>query len=84
MFRIVSSPYMSNTAFTGSGTAVWYLLANPSRLSAIEAAFLYGKDSPTVETADAAFNVLGVQMRAYHDFGVTKQEYRAGVRSNGS
>lgn len=83
-FRVVSSPYMSNSTFTGYSAAAWYLLANPSRLSTIEAAFLYGKESPTVETADAAFNVLGVQMRAYHDFGVTKQEYRAGVRSNGS
>ena len=29
-------------------------------------------------------NTLGVQMRGYHDFGITKQEYRGGVRSAGS
>ena len=31
---------------------------------------------PTVESADADFNVLGVQMRGYHDFGVALQEPR--------
>ncbi len=83
-FRVLSSPYLSNSAYTGYSTAAWYLLASPARLSAIEAAFLNGREVPTVEQADAAFNVLGVEMRAFHDFGVSKQEPRAGVRSNGS
>jgi len=39
---------------------------------------------PTVETAEMDFNVLGIQMRGYHDFGVAKQEYRAGVKSEGT
>ena len=26
---------------------------------------------------------LGIQMRGYHDFGVSKQEYRAGVKMKG-
>ncbi len=30
--------------------------------------------SPTIETAEADFNVLGIQMRGYHDFGVAKQD----------
>jgi hypothetical protein len=33
-----------------------------------------------VETAEADFNVLGVQMRGYYDFGVSKAEYLAGVK----
>jgi len=36
-----------------------------------------------VETADAAFNVLGVEMRGYSDIGVSKQEKKAGVRADG-
>ena len=40
----------------------------------IEVAFLNGQESPTIETADADFNMLGIQMRGYHDFGVNLQE----------
>jgi phage major head subunit gpT-like protein len=83
-YSVVSSPYMENTAYAGYSAAAWYLLANPQRLATIEAAFLNGRESPTVETAEADFNVLGVQMRAYHDFGVNLQEYRAGVRADGT
>jgi phage major head subunit gpT-like protein len=83
-YSVVSSPYMENTAYTGYSAGAWYLLANPQRLATIEAAFLNGRESPTVETAEADFNVLGVQMRAYHDFGVNLQEYRAGVRADGT
>lgn len=83
-YKVVTSPYLSNSNFTGYSTAAYYLLAEPSRMSAIETAFLNGRESPVVETADAAFGVLGVEMRAYHDFGVNLQEYRAGVRSAGS
>jgi TRAP-type mannitol/chloroaromatic compound transport system substrate-binding protein len=36
--------------------------------------------SPIVETAEADFNVLGVQMRGYFDFGVAKAEDLAGVK----
>lgn len=83
-YRVVTSPFMSNAAFTGYSAAAWYLLAEPSRMAIIETALLNGNRSPVIEQAEAAFNVLGVQMRAYHDFGVNLQEYRAGVRSNGS
>jgi hypothetical protein len=37
-----------------------------------------------VETAEADFNTLGIQMRGYFDFGVAKTEYRAGVMSKGA
>ena len=42
----------------------------------IEVAFLNGQESPTIETAEVDFNVLGVQMRGYHDFGVNLQDGR--------
>ena len=83
-YHVESSPYMENSAYTGYSTAAWYLLANPADLSAIEVVFLNGRDTPTVETAEADFNVLGIQMRGVLDFGVALQEYRAGVRSAGS
>lgn len=82
-FRVVSSSYLSNTNYTGNSATAWYLLADPSDLPVIEVAFLNGRDTPIVESADADFNTLGVQFRGYHDFGVSLQEYRAGVKMAG-
>jgi phage major head subunit gpT-like protein len=69
-FRVEVSRYLSNSTYTGNSTKAWYLLAEPSDLPVIEVAFLNGQEAPTIETAEADFNVLGVQMRGYHDFGV--------------
>jgi hypothetical protein len=49
----------------------------------IEVAFLNGQESPTIETAEADFNVLGIQMRGYHDFGCALQDPRGGTKSKG-
>lgn len=82
-FRVESSPYMSNTGYTGYSAAAWYMLADPQELPAIEIVAVNGRVEPVVETADCDFNVLGVQMRGYSDVGVALQEYRAGVRADG-
>ncbi len=83
-YDVVSSPYMENSTYTGNSNAAWYLLADPSDMPVIEVCFLNGVQMPTVETADADFNILGIAMRGVHDFGVASQEYRGGVRSAGS
>lgn len=83
-FAPVVSPYLSNASYTGNSSTAWYLLADPMTMPVIEVAFLNGVETPTVETADADFNLLGIQMRGFHDFGVTKQEYRGGVKSAGA
>jgi hypothetical protein len=82
-FRVESSPYMHNTAYTGYSAAAWYMLADPNDMPVIEIAALNGNVMPVVETADADFNVLGIQMRGYSDVGVALQEYRGGVRADG-
>ncbi len=82
-FRVESSPYMSNSAYTGYSAAAWYMLADPAEMPVIEIAALNGNVMPVVETADADFNVLGIQMRGYSDVGVALQEYRGGVRADG-
>jgi hypothetical protein len=83
-FRVVSSPYMSNSSYTGYSATAWYLLADPSDIPVIEIAALNGRIEPTVDSADADFNVLGIQMRGYSHVGVNLQEYRGGVRADGS
>ena len=75
---------MHNAAYTGYSAAAWYLLADPGVMPVIEIVALNGRVEPTIETADADFNVLGVQMRGYSDVGVNLQEYRGGVRADGS
>jgi hypothetical protein len=83
-FEVVSTPYLNNASYSGYSAVAWYLLADPRVLSVIETVFLNGQETPTIESADADFSTLGVQLRGYHDFGVAKQEYRAGVKSKGA
>lgn len=82
-FRVESSPYISNSSYTGYTSVGWWMLADPNECPVIEIAALNGKVEPTVESADADFNVLGVQMRGYCDIGVNEQEKRGGVYADG-
>jgi hypothetical protein len=79
-YEVVSTPYLSSPAFKGNSSSAWYLLADPVRLTAIEVAFLGGKDRPTVERADADFNILGIQFRGFIDFGVKEQDWRGVIK----
>lgn len=76
MFAPAMSRYLS--------AAPWYLVANPLAMPLMEVAFLNGREEPFVETADADFNTLGVQMRCYYDYGAAFGEWRAAVRSTGA
>jgi hypothetical protein len=92
-YTVVASPFLASTSLkdengvsqtvTGSSSA-WYLLADPMDIAAIEVCFLNGKDTPTIETGEFEFNTLGFATRGYYDFGVNKQEYRAGIKLKGS
>jgi hypothetical protein len=82
-FRVAVSRYLANAHYAGNSAKAWYLLSDPNDLAVIEVAFLNGQEAPTIETAEADFSVLGVQMRGYHDFGVALQDNRAGVKSKG-
>jgi len=82
-FRVEVSRYLSNSQYTGNSSKAWFLLAESTDLPVIEVAFLNGQESPTIETAEADFNKLGVQMRGYHDFGVALQDPRGGVKAKG-
>ena len=82
-FRAEVSRYLSNPKYAGFSQKAWYLLADPNDLPVIEVAFLNGQESPVIETAEADFNVLGVRMRGYHDFGVALQDPRGGLKNKG-
>ena len=82
-FRTEVSRYLSNSKFPGFSAKAWYLLADPIDLPVIEVAFLNGQESPTIETAEADFNTLGIQMRGYHDFGCALQDCRGGLKARG-
>lgn len=60
---------LSDTSITGYSTTAWYLLGDKSQGSPVVVSFLNGQETPTVESADADFNTLGIQFRGYHDFG---------------
>jgi hypothetical protein len=82
-FRNEVSRYLANAKYPGNSAKAWYLLADPNDLPVVEIAFLDGKEAPTIETAEADFNLLGIQMRGYHDFGVALQDPRGGVKAKG-
>lgn len=84
-FEPVKSPYVSAPSLTGNSATQWWLLAKPSADAAIlEIAYLDGRSTPIIESAETDFNTLGMQWRAYHDWGVAKQDPRAGVYSPGA
>jgi hypothetical protein len=86
-FEPIVSPYFSGIpGKTAPANAItqWIMLTDPALAPLIEIALLDGKGEPTVEDETAAFDVLGVQIRAYFDFGFAVQDWRGGVYSNGT
>lgn len=67
--------------FLGSGTAYW--LFN-STFPLVDVAFLNGRTTPIVETAEADFSQLGIQMRCYFDYGAAAGELKAALYSTGA
>jgi phage major head subunit gpT-like protein len=72
-FTIVDSAYLTSSS-------TWWLAADPADLPTMEVGFLNGQRQPTVEQAEADFDTLGIQVRGYFDFGVSKAESRACYR----
>lgn len=84
-YKPVKSAYLSNSTFNaGASSTAWFLVADPADLAIMHVAFLNGQRNPTVETAEADFGTLGIQTRAYGDFGCAEHEYRAANKSVGA
>lgn len=86
MFKPMVSPYLgSAAALTNYSDTAWYLLAAPRPgVSIAQVGFLAGQRTPVIESAETDFNTLGMQWRAYLDFGCNLLEKRAGVMSKGA
>jgi hypothetical protein len=83
-YKPIVVDWLSDSAFTGYSTTAWYLLRMPGNMAPAVLSFLNGVQTPTVESAQADFNQLGIQFRGYHDFGVDVAEYLAGIKSKGA
>lgn len=64
-----------------SGTKYW--LFN-KLFPLVNVAFLNGRQTPVVETAEADFHQLGIEMRCYFDFGAAAGETKAALVSTGA
>ena len=82
-YSLATTPWLNAQSLAGSSAKAWYLFSNPASLAAMEVAFLNGRQAPTVESGEADFNTLGMQMRAYFDFGVAMRDHRAAVKMKG-
>lgn len=87
-----ASPYINNTAvkdqdgaaITGQSATKWWQFADPAVRAAMGVAFLNGQQTPTIESAQTDFSTLGMQWRAYQDFGVGMEDPKAAIQNNGA
>lgn len=76
--RRCATPWLRHESVTtkdGSITAsptAYFLFANPVLQPMFQVLYLNDRRTPFVETDDAAFNVLGQQMRSYWDYGMAQ------------
>jgi len=82
--RVVSSPYLGNSAYEGASQTGWYLFGDPKTVDTWEIGFLKGKRTPTVERGETDFNTLGLWFRVYFDVGVREQDHRGMVKAIGA
>lgn len=83
-YRPVVCSWLSDSNFTGYSTTAWYLFRDSREMAPMTVSFLGGVEAPTVESSDADFDTLGIQLRGYHDFGCDQAEYLSGIKSKGA
>lgn len=81
--EVVTSPYLSNTNYTGASGKAWYLFADPAVVDTFEIGYLKGRRVPTVEQGETDFDTLGIKFRVYFDLGVREQDYRGMTKFKG-
>ncbi|MBQ9369028.1 MAG: Mu-like prophage major head subunit gpT family protein, partial [Victivallales bacterium] len=83
-YKPVATAYLEDSSYTGHSATAYYLLCNPALRAAIQVCFLDGVQTPTIQSSAMEFNTLGIQFRAFFDFGAAKMDPRAGVKVTGA
>ena len=73
-FSPVDSPFITGTK---------YILFDPT-YGLVDVAFLNGRQTPVVETANLEFTQLGIQMRCYFDYGAQAGRTKLALYSTGA
>jgi phage major head subunit gpT-like protein len=66
-YRVVVSNYLTSAS-------TWWLAADAADLPALDVVFLNGQQAPTIEQVAPDYQLLGVAIRGFFDFGVSKAE----------
>ncbi len=83
-WELLSSPYMNAQGLPSQSDTAWYFFANPADIAAVEISYLNGLRTPTMDTSEMNFNLLGMQWRAFWDFGIALQDHRGAAKSVGA
>lgn len=78
------SPFLSNAKIEGANADKWFLFADPQDVPVMEVAYLNGNETPTLESSEADFDVLGMKWRSFWDLGVAMANPTGGVQNNGA
>ena len=82
--ELIVEPRISNTTRFANATSIQWFLFGAPKDRAITVGFLRGQTTPTIETSDADFNTLGIQMRVFHDYGVALADPRGAYKAVGT
>jgi len=83
-YRPVAVPQLSDSSYTGYSATAWYMFRDKADLAPMVVSYLNGVESPTVKTAEASIDRLGVDFAGYHDFGCDFGEWLAGIKVKGA
>ena len=78
---VVEDAELQNPNIGGSNTR-WYLIADQNQAPAVQVDFLNGRDTPIMES-QVSFNMLGIEYRMYHDWGVKAIDFRGAFMNPG-
>lgn len=74
---------LAESRLDAASTIAWYLAVSPSSAAVFEIAFLDGARGPRIETR-AGWDILGLQMRCVHEFGLGVIDWRGIYRNPGA
>lgn len=81
-YQPTMTPHLA--AANGGDDDQWYLISDDAAAAPYGIAYLGGRTTPMLESADTDFNTLGQQWRCVFDYGVCQLDYRGVVGSAGA